>query len=77
MRRIIVLAIVVSPSLSLAQAPKRVTLPPHDARFEQPFGGNNERIIGAGAKSLYVLESDSDDLQYIRRHPWPSIRLPG
>lgn len=37
----------------------------------------NERIIGAGAKSLYVVESDNDDLQYIRRHPWPSVRLPG
>ena len=37
----------------------------------------NERIISAGARSLYVVESDSDDLQYIRRHPWPSVRLPG
>ena len=38
---------------------------------------NNERIIGSGAKSLYIVESDSDDLQYMRRHPWPSVRLPG
>ena len=38
---------------------------------------NNERIVSAGARSLYVVESDSDDLQYIRRHPWPNIRLPG
>jgi hypothetical protein len=38
---------------------------------------NNERIVSAGARSLYVVESDADDLQYIRRHPWPSIRLPG
>ena len=38
---------------------------------------NNERIVSAGARSLYVVESDNDDLQYIRRHPWPNIRLPG
>jgi hypothetical protein len=38
---------------------------------------DNERIIGWGAKSLYVVETDSDDLKYIRRHPWPSVRLPG
>ena len=38
---------------------------------------NNERIIGAGARSLYVLETDADDLKYIRRHPWPSPKLPG
>ena len=38
---------------------------------------DNERIIAAGARSLYVVESDSDDLKYIRRHPWPNVRLPG
>ena len=38
---------------------------------------DNERIIAAGARSLYVVESDADDLKYIRRHPWPSVRLPG
>lgn len=38
---------------------------------------DNERIIGAGARSLYVVESDRDDLRYIRRHPWPNVRLPG
>ena len=37
----------------------------------------NERIIGAGARSLYVVETDADDLKFIRRHTWPSIRLPG
>lgn len=37
----------------------------------------NERIIGAGARSLYVVETDADDLKFIRRHPWPNIRLPG
>jgi hypothetical protein len=38
---------------------------------------DNERIIAAGARSLYIVESDADDLKYIRRHPWPSVRLPG
>ena len=38
---------------------------------------DNERIIGAGARSVYVVETDSDDLKYLRRHPWPSIKLPG
>ena len=38
---------------------------------------DNERIIGAGARSLYVVETDADDLKFIRRHPWPSLRLPG
>jgi hypothetical protein len=38
---------------------------------------NNERIVGSGVRSLYVVESDPDDLQYLRRHPWPNVRLPG
>jgi hypothetical protein len=38
---------------------------------------DNERIIAAGAKAIYVIETDRDDLKYIRRHPWPSVRLPG
>ena len=38
---------------------------------------DNERVIGAGARSLYVVETDADDLKYIRRHPWPSVKLPG
>jgi hypothetical protein len=37
---------------------------------------DNERIIGAGARSLYVVETDSDDLKYIRRHPWPNVPQP-
>ena len=32
---------------------------------------DNERIFGYGARSLYVIESDADDLKFIRRHPWP------
>ncbi|HEX6316605.1 MAG TPA: hypothetical protein VFZ73_17155 [Gemmatimonadaceae bacterium] len=38
---------------------------------------DNERIIGAGARAIYVEETDADDLKYIRRHPWRSVRLPG
>ena len=38
---------------------------------------DNERIIGAGARALYVVETDADDLKYIRRHPWRTVRLPG
>ncbi len=38
---------------------------------------DNERIHAAGSRWLYVIESDADDLKYIRRHPWPSVRLPG
>jgi hypothetical protein len=32
---------------------------------------DNERIFGFGAKSLYIIESDADDLKFVRRHPWP------
>ena len=31
----------------------------------------NERIIGFGARSAYVVESDENDIQRLRRHPWP------
>jgi hypothetical protein len=65
MRRSILLAIVISPSLSVAQAPKRVTLPPHDARFDQPFGtviGVRElgdgRIIVADRVDLGLVVAD-------------------
>jgi hypothetical protein len=37
----------------------------------------NETIGGFGAKSIYIVESDADDLKFIRRHPWPFTRLPG
>jgi hypothetical protein len=38
---------------------------------------DNEAIGGFGARSIYIIESDADDLKYIRRHPWPFSRLPG
>lgn len=38
---------------------------------------SNERIVSAGTRWLYVVETDADDLNYIRRHPWPNVKLPG
>ena len=38
---------------------------------------DNEIIGGFGARSIYIIESDADDLKFIRRHPWPSSRLAG
>ena len=37
----------------------------------------NETIGGFGARSLYIIETDADDLRFIRRHPWASTRLVG
>lgn len=35
----------------------------------------NEHILGVGASSLYVVETDGDGLQRLRRHPlYPSLR---
>lgn len=31
----------------------------------------NEEIIGFGPKSVYVAYKDEDDVQRLRRHPWP------
>ena len=31
----------------------------------------NERLIGFGVRSVYVIVTDDDGLQTIRRHPWP------
>lgn len=33
-----------------------------------------ERIIGFGAASVYVVRSDEDDLEYLRRHTWSLSR---
>jgi len=33
--------------------------------------GVRERILGFGARSVYVVRVDADDLEYVRRHPWP------
>ena len=38
---------------------------------------DNEKIGGFGARSIYIIESDADDLKFIRRHPWPVSRLAG
>jgi hypothetical protein len=35
----------------------------------------NEHVLGFGARSLYVIETDDDGIQRLRRHPWvPSSR---
>lgn len=31
----------------------------------------NERIIGFGRRSVYVVSRDADGLERLRRHPWP------
>jgi hypothetical protein len=31
----------------------------------------NQRIVGVGRASMYVTETDADNLQWLRRHPWP------
>jgi hypothetical protein len=33
--------------------------------------GANERILGFGARSVYVAVTDDDGVQRIERHPWP------
>jgi hypothetical protein len=33
--------------------------------------GVRERILGFGVNSMYVVRMDEDDLEYVRRHPWP------
>lgn len=33
--------------------------------------GRNERIAGFGRQSVYVIEKDEHDLEWIRRHRWP------
>lgn len=34
----------------------------------------NERILGFGARSVYVVVTDEDGIQRVRRHPWPTGR---
>ena len=31
----------------------------------------NQKILGFGRVSVYVVVSDADDLQTLERHPWP------
>jgi hypothetical protein len=38
------------------------------ARFAIP---RNERIVAFGVKSVYVAWKDADDIERLRRHPWP------
>jgi hypothetical protein len=33
--------------------------------------GDNERVVGFGARSLYVTTINEDGIQRLRRHPWP------
>ncbi|HLA89562.1 MAG TPA: hypothetical protein VJL28_03900 [Gemmatimonadaceae bacterium] len=33
-----------------------------------------ERIVGFGARSVYVVWKDEDDIERLRRHPWPAER---
>lgn len=31
----------------------------------------DEHLVGLGRRSVYVVETDEDGLQWLRRHPWP------
>jgi hypothetical protein len=31
----------------------------------------NERVVGFGARSVYLSVTDDDGIQRLRRHPWP------
>jgi len=31
----------------------------------------NERLVGFGARSAYVVAKDENDVEWLRRHPWP------
>jgi hypothetical protein len=39
------------------------------ARVELP---PNERVVGFGARSVYTLRTDANDLQHVERRPWPA-----
>ena len=32
----------------------------------------NEHVLGFGQRSVYVVETDADGIQRLRRHPWPA-----
>jgi len=38
---------------------REITIPP------------SERIVGFGTGSVYVVSTDADGIQRVRRHPWP------
>ena len=65
MRRMVVLALAATPSLSLAQRPRTIVLPPPNARFEQPFGSvlgfrelSDGRIIVTDRVDLGLVVAD-------------------
>jgi len=31
----------------------------------------NERVLGFGGRSVYVVATDDDGVERLRRHPWP------
>jgi hypothetical protein len=37
----------------------------------------NQRILGFGAQSVYVVETDADGIQRLQRHAWPYQMLRG
>jgi hypothetical protein len=56
---------------------QRVSLAPSgsDRRRVQLALAGNQHIFGFGASSVYVIETDTDGIQRLRRHPWsPSPR---
>ena len=36
--------------------------------------GKNERIVAVSTRSVYVVWKDEDDIERLRRHPWPAER---
>ena len=43
-------------------------------RVTQVVLGWKEHVLGFGARSVYVVTTDDDGIQRLRRHPWPSLR---
>jgi hypothetical protein len=44
--------------------------------FERVELPRRTKLVGFGAKSLYVVRLDEDDLQYLQRHPLPTTGRP-
>lgn len=40
-------------------------------RIDRVFVPSNQRIVGFGASSVYVVTADSDGLEKLTKHPWP------
>ena len=45
-------------------------------RVTQVVLGAKEHILGFGARSVYVVTTDDDGIQRLRRHPWPASLRP-